>query len=132
MKNKHSNRNMSRVTVRRLALAVALCALTAAPLLSSTRAEQTSTSIQITNSSSVEIRHIYFSPVDSDDWGPDQLNQAVLTNGNSITLENAACTQGQIKVVAEDQNGCFISTTITCGDSSTWTITDTTERSCGN
>src|SRR4051794_22327165 len=94
MKNKHSNRNVSRVTGRRLALAFALCALTAAPLLSSTRAEQTS--IQITNSSSVEIRHIYFSPVDTDNWGPDQLNQTVLRNGDSITLENAACTQGQI------------------------------------
>src|SRR3954453_23123869 len=98
MKNKHSNGNAIRITGRRLALVFALCALTAAPLRSSTRAEQTSTSIQVTNSSSVEIRHIYFSPADSDEWGPDQMNQTVLTNGNSITLENAACTQGQIKV----------------------------------
>jgi hypothetical protein len=130
MKNKHANRNRNRVMGRRLALAFVLCALTAAPLFSSARAAQTS--VQITNSSSIEIRHLYFSPVNTDDWGPDQLNQTVLGNGDSITFENPACTEGQIKVIAEDQNGCFISTTITCGGSSTWTITDTTERSCGN
>ena len=123
---KHS----SWMTGRRLLLAAVLCLSVAAPLFSLTTAPQTS--IQITNNSNVEVRHIYFSPVDTDDWGADQLNETVLRNGDSITLQNAACATGQVKVIAEDQNGCFISTTINCGESSTWTITDASTRSCGN
>jgi hypothetical protein len=34
-------------------------------------------------------------------------------------------------VIAEDQDGCFESTIINCGDNANWTITTDTARDCG-
>jgi hypothetical protein len=104
--------------------------VTAVPLFSKPRTP--ATAVTITNNSGLEIRHVYLSPIDNDNWGPDQLNGDVIANGTSFTLDNLACTAASIKVIAEDQNGCFFYQTVTCGEASTWTITTSSPRDCGS
>src|SRR4051812_42843282 len=98
---------------RPIALMVALCALAALPLLSSARAR--TNSINVVNSSSRQIIHIYLSPPDSDNWGPEQLHGSVIAPGQSFQLDDVACSQSQVKVVAEDGDGCFLSAPLSCG-----------------
>ena len=125
MKNSDSMRNPRSLII----ICVALLTLAALPLVS--RA-QPSTSVNIVNNSSREIRNVYLSHVDADDWSGDQLsNNATIAPGQSYNLNNLACDQQQVKVIAEDQDGCFLSTVVTCGSSSTWTITNDTARDCG-
>ncbi len=88
--------------------------------------------ISVTNNSSRSISHIYLSAPDNDNWGPDQLNDNALAPGASVTINNASCNQSTIKVVAEDQEGCFVSAVIQCGENSSWTITNDTTPNCGN
>jgi hypothetical protein len=105
-----------------------LLILMAVPLVFGAR--MTATSVNIVNNSSREIRSVYLSPVSVDDWSGNQLSAAIPA-GQSRNLSNIACDQQQVKVIAEDQDGCFTSTVITCGDSATWTVTNETARDCG-
>ena len=123
------NSDSSRLRRCLIIFATAFLALATVPLLSSA---QLSTSVTIVNNSSREIRSVYLSPVDSDDWSANQLGASAISAGQSSSLNNLACDQQQVKVIGEDQDGCFLSTVITCGDSSTWTITNDTSRNCGN
>jgi hypothetical protein len=91
-----------------------------------------STSITITNNRTLEIRHVYLSHVDQDDWSADQLNDSSIAPGGSTTLSNVSCDQANIKVIAEDQNGCFLYKVVACGENTTWTITNDATPDCGN
>jgi len=122
MKNSRINRNFWRLAT----LSITLFALTA---LSSARTA--TTSVNIVNNSNKEIRNVYLSHVNLDDWGSNQLGDAIISPGQSFALNNVACDQQQVKVVAEDQDGCFLSTVISCGDSASWTITNDSARDCG-
>lgn len=125
MRNSDGTRNHRSLII----ICVALLILAALPLVS--RA-QPATSVNIVNNSNREIRNVYLSHVDVDDWGANQLGNATIGAGQSFTLNNVACDQQQIKVIGEDQEGCFILTVVTCGNSSTWTVTNDTARDCGN
>jgi hypothetical protein len=126
MKNSDSMRNPRSLII----ICVALLTLAALPLVS--RA-QPSTSVNIVNNSSRVIRNVYLSHVNVDDWGNDQLSDgATIAPGQSFNLSIGTCDQQQVKVIGEDQDGCFLSTVVTCGTSSTWTITSDTARDCGN
>lgn len=129
MKSLHINRKME--IVGRLAiLAAIVCVLVAGSLRSS--AYSNATGITVVNNSSHEIHYLYLSPVDQDNWGPDQLNNASLGNGQSVTLNNVSCDGTQIKVIAEDSDGCFLSSVVSCGGSAQWTITNETPADCGS
>lgn len=123
-----SSRTLARFTVLCVAL-FALAALSAARV--PTAVPATSTSVNIVNNSSRDMQNVYLSPVNTDDWGADQLTTPI-TAGHSFNLTSLACDQQQVKVIGEDSDGCFISTVITCGSSSTWTVTNDTSRDCGN
>lgn len=90
------------------------------------------TTVTIVNNSSREIRHVYLSPADSDNWGADQLNNSVIAPGGTVTLGNISCGGTNIKVIAEDQNGCFLYHIVLCNDNATWTITNDAVPDCGN
>jgi hypothetical protein len=92
--------------------------------------EISSTSVNIVNNSAREIRNVYTSHVDSDDWGNDLLGEAIIASGHSVSVD-VSCDQQQVQVIAEDQDGCFEKFVASCGASSTWTITDETARDCG-
>jgi hypothetical protein len=100
------------------------------PLLSS--ASSPSTSVTIVNNSSWTINNVYLSPVDSDNWSAGLLDNNSIVTGASYTFNNLSCDQGSIKVITEDQNGCFLSQVITCNSSQTWTITNDAAPDCGN
>jgi hypothetical protein len=87
-------------------------------------------SITIVNNSSRSISHVYLSHTNADDWGSDQLNGAV-GPGQSFTINNINWDQPQLKVIGEDQDGCFMSTVVDSNGSVTWTVTDSTSRNCG-
>jgi hypothetical protein len=116
--------------VFRLAMLVALLAVlgAAAPLLSGA---QSQTAVQIVNNSRWEVRHLYLSPVDNDNWGPDQLSEMVIAPGQSYTL-NVSCNQAEVKLISEDQDGCFLSQTVACTGNAVWTITNDLVPNCGN
>ena len=126
MKNPVTKRNLFRLAV----LAVSLCALAA--LSSASTGGTASTSVNIVNNSNNEIRNVYLSPVNADDWSANQLSDgAIIAPGQSYNLSNVVCDQQQVKVIGEDSDGCFLSTVATCGNSSTWTITNDTAKDCG-
>ena len=101
------------------------------PLLS--KAHAPSMAITIVNNSSREIRHVYLSPPDSNNWSSDQLmNSVISANGGSVTLSNVSCGGSSVKVIAEDQDGCFIYQVVSCSENATWTIASNATRDCGN
>ena len=112
-----------------IVIGIALVAFVSAPW--SGLAATTLTSVNIVNNSSRDIRNVYYSHVGADDWSNDLLGDGAVTAGASYTLESVPCDGQQIKVIAEDQDGCFLSLVISCGQSSTWTITNDTARDCG-
>jgi hypothetical protein len=91
-------------------------------------------SITVTNNSNRPILHLYLSPADRDAWGPDLMSQNTSINtGQSFTITDAACSANEIKVVAEDQQGCFSYGVVSCAQgTTTWTITNDTPVDCGN
>jgi hypothetical protein len=107
----------------------AVFAFAALPLLAGARAR--SASINVVNNSGREIVNLYLSHPDADDWGSDLLPDSTIKTGESFTITNVTCDQSQIKVVAEDKDGCFLSTVVACGDAVTWTITNDTAADCG-
>lgn len=112
-------------------LGIFLGMMVCGPLLS--KAYAPSTAITIVNNSSHEIRHVYLSPPDQNNWGSDQLmNSVIAPNGGSVTLSSVSCGGSSIKVIAEDQDGCFIYQVVTCSENVTWTIASNATRDCGN
>lgn len=121
---------------RLIILSIAVLAISASLVARSSRnsaVRTVTTSVDIVNNSSREIRNVYLSHVDADDWSANQLGEGTtIAAGASSTFNNLACDQQQVKVIAEDQDGCFLTTVVNCGDSSTWTITNATARDCGS
>src|SRR6185369_15471330 len=64
-----------------------------------------SVTITVTNNSSRDIRHLYLSPANNDNWGPDQLGNSAIGSGSSRQL-NVSWEEATVKLVAEDQDGC--------------------------
>lgn len=120
-------------------LATLICALVVIPPLSSVANTHASTNqpvmtIAVTNNSSREIYHLYLSPVDRDAWGPDLLSEGtILRIGETFTISDATCSGNELKVIAEDRQGCFVYAVLGCAAASSgWTITDATPPDCGN
>ena len=86
--------------------------------------------ITITNSSHKEIRHLYIAVGDPNNWGPDRLDSGI-ASGSSFTLNGVACDGASVRVIAEDQNGCFYYNNVSCSADATWTISDNSTADCG-
>jgi hypothetical protein len=116
-----------KICFRVLLLVAGLCTLAALTPRSSATVSLT---ISVVNNGGVEIRHFYLSPADNDNWGPDQLNETAISPGATRNLE-VSWDQSTVKLVAEDQDGCFLNTTVAATGSPVWTITGDTSRDCG-
>ena len=88
--------------------------------------------LTIVNNTSHDIRHVYLSPSNQDNWGGDQLNNSSIVAGGTHTINNVACNSGDIKVIAEDENGCFYYQIVQCGETASWTIASDAVADCGN
>jgi hypothetical protein len=86
--------------------------------------------ISVVNNSQRAIRHVFLASAGSDNWGDDQLSEAI-SAGTSRNI-NADWSESAVKIVAEDQEGCFLTTTVDTAGSPNWTITSDTPRNCGN
>lgn len=125
MRNSYTMRTLRQLII----FCLAVCAFAVLPLLTSARP---STSVNIVNNSARSIQNVYLSPANVDNWGDNQLGAATISPGQSFTLSNIACDQQQIKVIGEDQDGCFLSIIVNCGENATWTITNDTPANCGS
>ena len=117
-----------RNTLRLALLAVVLCGM-GTVLLHAAPAQ--SVTLTVVNNSGKDIRYLYLSPADNDNWGTDQLNNSAISAGATRTL-NITWDQSSIKLVGEDPDGCFLSTTLTVASSIEWTISSDSPRNCGN
>jgi hypothetical protein len=88
--------------------------------------------VKVINQSKWEIHHLYLSPKDDNDWGPDQLGEAIIKRGQSFTLTNIRCNHYDIRVVDEDGDECVIEDVSLCRDASYWKITDKALLDCEN
>ena len=86
--------------------------------------------ITVRNSAHREIRHIYLAIGNPDNWGPDQLQGSTLPSGASYVINDVACG-GPVRVIAEDENGCFVYYNASCDGDQTWEITDAVTPDCG-
>lgn len=87
--------------------------------------------VTINNNSQKDIRHVYLAAGDPNNWSADQLNGSSIPAGSSHTLSGVACDGASIRVIAEDQDGCFYYHTVSCSEDATWTISSNTPRDCG-
>jgi hypothetical protein len=120
---------MRRLNFRGVVTCLAVLALAVVPLIS--QAKALTGSIRIVNNSSRTIRNVYLSHVDADDWGSNQLGSSSIGPGEAFTISNLSWDQSQLKVIAEDQDGCFLSSVLPAADNSTWTVTNETAADCG-
>lgn len=118
----------SRTRFRFLVLVAVLGALSTLSPLSSASAPPLT--ITVVNNSGWEIRNLHLSPADNDNWGPDQLNGSWISPGVTRTLD-VSWDQSTVKLIAEDQDGCFMYTTVEATGNPVWTITSDTARNCG-
>ncbi len=114
-----------------IVLLVVLAAIAGLTLLAAANT-RVPVSITITNNSQLQIRGLYLAPGNPDNWGPDQLNGSTIAPGASFTLNNVACEGSSIRVIAEDQNGCFLYHNFSCGANGTWTISNSETPDCGS
>ena len=107
-----------------LAVLSAICVL--APL---SRATTPSITVSVVNNSQRAVSHLYLASAGSDNWTGDQLSGAI----NAGASQNVSVTWGEstVQLIAEDEDGCFLTTTIDNSGSPSWTITSSTARNCG-
>ncbi|HVT03146.1 MAG TPA: hypothetical protein VHL58_07175 [Thermoanaerobaculia bacterium] len=86
--------------------------------------------IEIQNLSKYDIHHLYLSPSDQTEWGPDQLGKDVMEPKGSITLTDIDCDKYDIKVVDEDGDECVIEDEVLCKGDKVWEITNEELLSC--
>ena len=112
---------------------VVVSALSSFAVAAAKRTSQTlSCDVTITNNSTLEIRHVYLAHTDQNDWSKDQLNASSISPGGSRTLSNISWDRPTVKLIAEDQNGCFFYQAVSSEENSTWTISSNATPDCGN
>jgi hypothetical protein len=115
---------------RLLIAIVVLCTMGTMTLLFGAPSAPATTTITIVNNSQWDIRHLYLSPADNDNWGPDQLGESDIAPGQTLTI-NVSWDQPTVKLVSEDADGCFLSKTADATGNIVWTITNTATPNCG-
>lgn len=87
-------------------------------------------SVKIVNKSQWAIHHLYLSPTDETEWGPDQLRDATVDSGEAFTLTDIACSDYDVKLVDEDGDECVIEDVDLCGGKEVWQVTSAALLAC--
>ena len=101
-----------------------ICVL--APL---SRATAPSITVSVVNNAQKAVSHLYLASAGQANWTGDQLTGAI-GSGASQSL-SVTWSESTVQLIAEDEDGCFLSTTIDNSGSPSWTITSSTPRDCG-
>jgi hypothetical protein len=112
-----------------IASAVVALVLVAISGMAATR--RSAVNVTVTNNSQKTIVRLYVAVGDPDNWGPDQLAGASITTGGSKALSDVSCSGNGMRLIAEDQNGCFFYQNTTCDANQTWVISDAATPDCG-
>ena len=96
-----------------------------------TSATLSTLSIRVANNSGRDIKHLYLAPANTDNWGADQLNGTPISPGVTRTV-SVSWDQSSIKLVAEDADGCFLTTTVQASAEVDWSVNGDTPRNCGD
>lgn len=108
-------------------LAGAVCAVA---LLIPMTVQAQKSNVVIKNKSDWEIHQFFLSPVDTDDWGPDQLGDKVIATGGTFTLTGVPCDSYDVMLVDEDEDQCIVPGVDICGDSQGWVISNDDLLAC--
>jgi len=111
-------------------LGVVLVALVVFAVQGTARSSNT-IDITVTNNSQRTVARLYLAAGDPNNWGPDQLNGSTIPSGGSFALNGVACNGSTVRVIAEDQNGCFVYNNASCQANQTWEITSAATPDCG-
>lgn len=111
---------------RLLAAAVAVLAVPAAV------ASDNDSKVVLVNKSAWAIHQLYFSPTSQREWGPDQLGDHTIENGDTFTLSGVPCGAYDVRLVDEDGDECIVEDVGLCADKDKWTITDKDLLACQN
>jgi hypothetical protein len=80
--------------------------------------------VELRNESKWSIQQLYFAPIDSDRWGPDQLSHNVVRTGGSFSLTGIRCDKYDTKLVDEDGDECIVRNIALCASDKIWRISD--------
>jgi len=107
-----------------LAVVSMICVL--APL---SRATTPSITVTVVNNSQKAVSHLYLASAGGDNWTADQLSDRI----NAGASQNVSVTwsESTVQLIAEDEDGCFLKTTVDNSGTPSWTITASTPRDCG-
>jgi hypothetical protein len=86
--------------------------------------------VTITNLSDWQLDHLYLSPAEETEWGPDQLAEEVIAKGDKFILTDIPCNTWDIKVVDEDGDECVIEAVDLCNETAEWKITSKDLLAC--
>jgi hypothetical protein len=112
-----------------LPLAAPVAAQSKAPSAAPARKDRATVTVQ--NRSATTIRHLYLTPQDSDDWGPDQLGDNLIeAKKGAFKLTDIPCGVYDVRLVDDDGNECVVEEVDICARRETWTINDKDLRAC--
>ena len=80
--------------------------------------------VELRNDSRWSIRQLYFAPIDSDRWGPNQVSHNSIHAGDSFTLTDIRCDKYDVKLVDEDGDECIVRSVALCGADKIWHLGD--------
>lgn len=92
--------------------------------------EPSDAQVQLRNESKWSIQQLFFAPIDSDRWGPDQLDRHSVRMGDTFTLTGLRCDKYDVKIVDEDGDECIVRRVALCADTKVWTLTDNDLLKC--
>lgn len=93
-------------------------------------ARRSDSDVEFVNRSDWDLYELYLSPVDDDEWGPDQLGNEVIESGGSFLLHGIPCDDYDVLLVDEDGDECVLEEVDLCGDSEQWVITNKDLLAC--
>lgn len=111
-------------------LRTALAFATLFGLAAAASAASTDASVEIVNRSAWDIHNLYLSPVDDEEWGPDQLGDDVIEAGAHYTLTDIPCDAYDVRIVDEDGDECVVEAVALCAGEDAWVIDDSDLLAC--
>lgn len=78
--------------------------------------------VEFHNESRWSIEQLFFAPVGSDHWGPNQIRSTPVHPDDTFTLTGIRCDKYDVKLVDEDDNECIVRDVAVCGSDKVWRL----------